>query len=103
MTVHRLQEVVFEGVALSIPLRGFFAQGHGYPTESRAPSLEGLFIVLPDNAVHNREEEKALLNDAFRPLLEATKAVDDMRARAPSTVEVDTFGRILRYATLWES
>ena len=103
MTVHKNQGVGYERVALWIPLRGFFAQGQGYTTVSRAHSLEGLFLVLPDNVVQNREEAKALLKTAFQPLLHAIKALDDMRARAPSTVEVDTVRRILRYATLWNS
>ena len=83
MTVHRVRGVGFERVALWIPLRGFFAQGHGYTTDSRSPSLERLLLVLPDNVVQNREEEKVLLNDAFQPLLDAIKAPDKMRARAP--------------------
>ena len=83
MTVHRIQGVGFERVALWIPLRGFIKQVQGYYTaESRAHCLEGLLllIVLQDNDVQNRDEEKALLKNAFQPLLDAMKALDDMRA-----------------------
>ena len=100
MTVHRVQGVGFERVALWIPLREVFAQRLGYITVSRAHSLKRLFLVLPDTVVRKREEAKTLLKDAFQSLLDAIKALDDMRARASSTVEVDTVGKILRYATL---
>ena len=88
MTVRRVQGVGFERVALWIPLRGFFAQGQGYTAVSRAQSLKGLFLVVPDTVVRNREEAKTFLKDAFQPPIDAIKALDDMRARAPATVEV---------------
>ena len=54
-----------------------------------------MFLVLPDTVVQNREEAKTFLKDAFQPTLDAIKALDVMRA-----VEVDTGGRIIKYATL---
>ena len=48
MTVHRVQGVRFERVAMWIPSRGFFAQGQGYTAVSRGKTLDGLFLVLPD-------------------------------------------------------
>ena len=91
-----MQGVGFERAALWIPLRGFFAQRQGYTAVSGAQSLKGLF--LQDTVVQNREEAKTFIKDAFQPPLDAIKALDDMRA-----VEVDTGGRSLKYATLWNS
>ena len=68
---------------------------------SRAKNLKGLFLVLPDTVVQNREGAKTLLKDAFQPPLDAIKALDHMRAGAPATVAVDTGEIISRYATLW--
>ena len=102
-TAHRVQGVGFERVALWIPLRGFFAQGQGYTAASRAQSLKGLFLVLPDTVVQNRDEVKPFLKDAFQPPLDAIKALDDMRARAPATVEADTGGGNFRYPAVWNS
>ena len=62
---------------------------------SRAQSL---FLVLPDYVVQNREEAKTFTEDAFQPPLDAIKALDDRRA-----VEVDTGGRIIKYATFLNS
>ena len=42
MTVHRVQRVGFERVAVWIPSRGFFAQGQGYTAVSRENILDGL-------------------------------------------------------------
>ena len=82
MTAHR--------VALWIPPRGFFAQGLRHTAVSRVLSLKGLFLVLPDTVVQNREEAKTFLKDALQPPLDAINALDDSRARAPATVGRDT-------------
>ena len=63
----------------------------------------GAVPSTPDSVVQNREEGKALLKDAFLPPLDAIKALDDMGTRVPATIEVDTGGNILRFATLWDS
>ena len=63
---------------------------------SRAQSLKGLPLVLPDTVVHNREEAKPFPKGAFQPPLDDIKALGDMRARSLVTVEVDTGGRSLR-------
>ena len=95
-----MRGVGFERAALWIPLRGFLAQRQGYTAVSRAQSLKGLFLVLPDTVVQNRVEAKIFIKDTFQPLLGvcAIKAMDAMRAE-----EVDTGGRIIKYATLWNS
>ena len=105
ITVHRVQGVGFERVALWIPLRVFFTQGQGHTAVARAQSLKGLpIVVLLDAAVaQNREDAKTFLKDAFQPPLDAIKALDDMRARAPATVELGTGGKIVKYAELWNS
>ena len=84
MTVHRVQGVGFERVALWIP-HGFFAQGQGYTAVSRAQSLQGLFLVLPDSVVGDREEARDFLEDAFQTPMDAIKALSDTRTRAPAT------------------
>ena len=103
ITVHRVDGVRFERVTLWIRHRGFFAQGQGYTTVSRAHSVKRLFLALPDNVVRNREEEKTLLKDAFQPPPDATKALDHMRDRSPAAVEVDTGRRVVQYVTLRNS
>ncbi|CAN0302870.1 unnamed protein product, partial [Pylaiella littoralis] len=45
ITVHHVQGVGFERVAVWIPSRVFFAQGQGYTAISREKTLEGLFLV----------------------------------------------------------
>lgn len=103
MTVHRVQGVGFKRVAVSIPSRGFFAQGQGYTAVSRGKTLEGLFIVLPDDVLDDREEAKLFLKEAFHPPFDAINALADMRERAPATVTITSRGREVAYATLWNT
>lgn len=105
MTVHRAQGVVFEQVALWIPLRGCFTQGQEYTAVSRSQRLEGLtlLIVLSDSVVVDMEEAKYFLKNAFQPLMDSIKALHDMRGRAPATVAVDAWHRIVRYGTLLDT
>lgn len=106
MTIHRAQGVGFERVAVWIPLRGFSAQGQGYTAVSRAKSLGGLFLVIPDDCLEDREEAREFLMDAFQPPADAIDALQEMRERAPAIARVrpeDGVGREVEYATLWDS
>lgn len=104
MTIHTVQGVGFECVGLWIPLRVFFEQEQGYTAVSRAQSLKELFLVLPDTVVDDRDEAKASLKDVFQPPLDAPiKTLDDMRTRAPATVELYSGGRAVKYTTLRDS
>lgn len=106
MTIHRVQGVGFERVAVWIPLRGFFAQGQGYTAVSRAKTLTGLFLVVPDDYTGDREEVREFLREAFQPPADAIEALQEMRERAPAIVAVlteDGEGREVEYAALWES
>ena len=104
MTVHRVQGVGFERVALWIPLRGFFAQGQGYTAVSRAKTLGGLFLVIPDEYLEDKDGAKEFLQESFQPPTDAIDATDEMRERAPATVSIATGqGREIAYATLWDS
>ena len=44
---------------------------------------------------------KIFLKDAVQPPLDGIKALDDARIRAPATVQLDTGGKIVTYAPLW--
>ena len=109
MTIHRVQGVGFERVVVWIPLRGFFAQGQGYTAVSRAKTLSGLFLVIPDECLEDREDAREFLMDAFQPPADAIDALQEMRERAPAIVGVlvgdaaGGVGREVEYATLWES
>ena len=61
MTVHRVQGVGFERVAVWISSRGFIAQGQGYTAVSRGSTLDGLFLVMPDEVLQDRESAKEFL------------------------------------------
>lgn len=106
MTIHRVQGVGFQRVAVWIPLRGFFAQGQGYTAVSRAKTLAGLFLVIPDDCLEDREDAQEFLKDSFQPPADAIDALEEMRQRAPAIVGVLTeegMGREVEYATLWDS
>ena len=66
MTVHRVQGVGFERVAVWIPSRGFFAQSQGYTAVSRGKPLDSLFLVLPDEVLKVRASAKEFLKEAFQ-------------------------------------
>lgn len=100
MTVHRVQGVGFERIAVWIPSRGFFAQGQGYTAVSRGKTLGGLFLVVPDDVLEDRQAAREFLKAAFHPPMDAIKALSDMRRKAPATVTVDNRGRAVAYATL---
>ena len=102
MIVRRVQGVGFELVALWIPLRGFFAQGQGYSAVSRAQSLQGLLLVLPDAVIDDRQEAKNFLKDVFQPRLDAINTLKGMQAHSPATVTVATGGRDVQYAMVWD-
>ena len=102
MTVHRVQGVGFERVAVWIPSRGFFAQGQGYTAVSRGKTLGGLFLVLPDDVLRDRDAARDFLRDAFRAPMDAINALAELRNKAPATVTVSMEGRRVEYATLWD-
>ena len=77
-------------------------RGQRHTVASRARRLQGLFLVPPDAAIDDREEAKNFLKDALQPPLDAVKALNDMRARAPATVIVATRGRDPQHATIWD-
>lgn len=58
MTVHGVQGLSFERVAVWIPSIGFFVQGQGYIAVSKGKTLGGLFLVLPNGVLGDREEAK---------------------------------------------
>ena len=101
MTVHRVQGVGFEQMAVWIPSKGFFAQGQGYTAVSRGETLDGLFLVLPDEVFQDRASAKEFLKEAFQPPIDPVNARSDMRRKAPATVTVNIRGRTVTYATLW--
>ena len=70
---------------------------------SSVQSLNRVFLVLPDTVVQNREEAKASIKGTFQPLRDSIKALDYMRVRALATVELETGGKVVKYATLWNS
>ena len=102
MTVHRVQGVGFERVAVWIPSRGFFPQGQGYTAVSRGQTLDGLFLVLPDDVLQDRELAREFLKEEFQPPIDAINALADMRQKAPATVTVNVRGRGVAYATPWD-
>ena len=102
MTVYRVQGVGFERVTVWIPPRGFFAQGHGYTAVSRGKTLDGLFLVLPDEVLQDTVSAKEFLKEAFQPPIDAVNALSDTRRQAPATVTVNIRGRRVAYATLWD-
>ena len=61
-----------------------------------------MFLVLPDDVLQNRASAKKFLTEAFQPLIDADKALSDMRRKAPATVTVNIRGRAVAYATLWD-
>ena len=102
MTVHRVQGVGFERVAVWIPSRGFFAQGQGYTAVSRGKTLDGLFLVLPDEVLRDRASAKDFLQEAFQPPVDAINALSHMRRKATATVTVNVRSRRVACATLWD-
>ena len=102
MTVHRVQGVGFERVAVWIPSRGFFAQGQGYTAVSRGKTLDGLFLVLPDEVLRDRASAKDFPKEAFQPPVDAINALSHMRRKATATVTVNVRSRRVAYATLWD-
>lgn len=66
MTINRAQGVEFERVAVWIPSRGFFAQGQGYSAFLEGKTLDGLFLVLPDNDL-GEDAAREMLIEAFHP------------------------------------
>ena len=102
MTIHRVQGVGFERVAVWIPSRGFFAQGQGYTAVSRGETLGGLFLVLPDDVLRDRGAARDFMKEAFHPPMDAINALAELRRKAPATVTVDMRGRRVAYATLWD-
>ena len=101
MTVHKVQGVGFERVAVWIPSRGFFAQGQEYTAVSRGKTLGGLFLVLPDEVLRDRASAKDFLKEAFQPPVDAIGALSHMRRKAAATVTVNVRSRRVTYATLW--
>jgi len=100
------RDMGFERVAVWIPLRGFFAQGQGYTAVSRAKTLDGLVLVVPDDYIEDDEQVGEFLQETFQPPLDAIAALDEMRDRAPAIVGVrteDGLGREVEYATLYDS
>ena len=63
-----------------------------------------LLILLPDIVLGDREEAHDFLKDAFQPPMDAMKALNDVRARAPATVQAVAGGGglqgILEFNTL---
>ena len=100
MTVHRVQRAGFERVAVWIPSRGFFAQSQWHAVVSRGETLDGLFLVLPDEILQDRASAKEFLKEAFQPPIDAINALSDMRPKAPATVTVNIRGRRVAYAIL---
>ena len=103
MTVHRVQGVGIERVAVWIPSRNFFAEGQGYPAVSKGKTLDGLFLVLPDKVLQDRASAKKFLKETFQPPIDdAVNALSDMRRKAPATVTVNIRDGRVAYATLWD-
>ena len=102
MTVDSVQGVGFERVTVWIPSRGFFTQGQGYTAVFRLKTLDGLFLVLPDEDFQDRASSKEFRKEAFQPPIDAVNAPSDMRRRAPAMVTVNVRGRTVAYATLWD-
>ena len=57
ITVHMVQGVGFERVAVWIPSRGFFARGQGYTAISRGKTLDGMFLSLADHFLHTKHPQ----------------------------------------------
>ena len=84
------------------PSRGFFAQSQGYTAVSRGKTLGGLFLVLPGDVLHDRGAARDFMKEVFHPPMDAINALAELRRKAPATVTVDTRGRRVAYATLWD-
>ena len=65
-------------------------------------TLDGLFLVLPDEVLQDRATAKEFHKEAFQPPIDAVNALSDMRRKAPATVTVNIRGRRVAYATLWD-
>ena len=55
---------------------------------SRGQTLDGLFLVLPDDVLQDRELAREFLKEEFQPPIDAINALADMRQKAPATVTV---------------
>ena len=65
-------------------------------------TLDGLFLMLPEEVLQNRTSAKDFLKVAFQPPIDAVDALSGMRRKAPATVTVNIRGRTVAYATLWD-
>ena len=65
-------------------------------------TLDGLFLVFPDEVLQNRASAEVFIKEAFQPPIDAANALSDMRRKAPATVTVNIRGRTVAYATVWD-
>ena len=65
-------------------------------------TLDGLFLVLPDEVLKDRASAKEFLKKTFQPPIDAVNALSDMRQKAGATVMMNIRGRAVAYATLWD-
>ena len=63
----------------------FLRAGTGIHRCIQGAEPTGLFLVLPDSVVGDREEARDFLEDAFQTPMDAIKALSDTRTRAPAT------------------
>lgn len=64
----------FDRVAVWIPNRVLFAQGQGYTTISKGKIMDGLFLVLLNDALHDRQAAREFLRETFKLSMDAINA-----------------------------